>query len=641
MFPKSRLGLVLTILTALLFSALGRVGEAAAPSQPTTVSTMSPAFQTVPVTGTASPKQLKRIELYRDGALLGSCAGTPCTLSWNTKLVANGSHALLATSYDTRGKATTSAPLTVVVNNDVTAPVVTVTAPAVASGIATLAALATDASGVTTTQLYVDGALVASSAGGTASYTWNTTTASNGTHSVQAKATDPSGNVGASGIASVSVSNTSSGPALVPVTYAANSSRTVYPVPALPSIGSAGSQFTDPTFGSALVRITDAQTRPDRPHRSYFGPSSAEQNTWNADSTLFYVEGGGGEIIPYKFNPATRVASRLGDTGNGSGGVVLLMGEASFSFTDPNVLYGIAGSNGRTLIQYSFATGTSAPILNLDTIIPGLSGYTGSISVSADGLLATYLGGPAQDAHFYVVVVDPDTGAVHLLNTQTGTIDGGLNADIPWNWFIHNARLDKSGRYVVITPAGGAPVGLVVWDIVTGHTAQVSPAGGGHKVSGYGVLLNNDVLPGHTWDAMQWLLRPLDLPNLGVATELISPVLSPSGYGGDSHLSWNHAQPDTLVPVVLSTYRLPADTTPWRAWDNEIVAVRTDGGVSTVWRFAHHRSRVAGFWDMPRGNVSQDGRWFLFTSNWEGTLGMDETGTGPREDAFVLELAAP
>jgi Big-like domain-containing protein len=633
-------GPLVAVLMVLLSGTQADAGKWTASTTTVSVSAPSPATGAVTVAGKATAKKLARLEVYVDGNLKATCAATPCDYPWNTRASANGAHTLVAKRYDVTGAVTTSAPLSVLVNNDVTAPVVSVTAPAVAVGTVLLSALATDASGVTTTQLYLDGALVASAAGGTVTYTWNTTTASNSTHTVQAKGTDPSGNVGSSGVASVTVSNTSSAPAPVPVTYTADSSRTVYPVPTLPSIGPAGSQFTDPTFGSALVRITDAHTRPDRPNRSYFGPSSAEQNTWNADSTLFYVEGGGGEILPYKFNPATRVASRLGDTGNGSGGVVLLMGEASFSFTDPNVLYGIAGSNGRTLIQYSFATGTNASILNLDTLIPGLSGYTGSISVSADGLLATYFGGPAQDAHFYVVVVDPDTGAVHLLNTQTGTIDGGLNADIPWNWFIHNARLDKSGRYVVITPAGGAPVGLVVWDIVTGHAAQVSPAGGGHKVSGYGVLINNDVLPGHTWDTMQWLLRPLDLPNLGVVAELISPVLSPSG-SGDTHLSWNHAQPDTLVPVVISTYRLPADTTPWRAWDNEIVAVRTDGGVSTVWRFAHHRSRVAGFWDMPRGNVSQDGRWFLFTSNWDGTLGLDETGTGPRDDAFVLELAAP
>jgi hypothetical protein len=68
-----------------------------------------------------------------------------------------------------------------------------------------------------------------------------------------------------------------------------------------------------------------------------------------------------------------------------------------------------------------------------------------------------------------------------------------------------------------------------------------------------------------------------------------------------------------------------------------------------VWRFAHHRSDVTydgdasrvAFWYQPHPNVSQDGRWVLFTSNWEKTLGVDvapEAGTAARQDVFLVEL---
>src|SRR5262249_6237812 len=94
--------------------------------------------------------------------------------------------------------------------------------------------------------------------------------------------------------------------------------------------------------------------------------------------------------------------------------------------------------------------------------------------------------------------------------------------------------------------------------------------------------------------------------------------------------------------------------TPWRAWDDEIVAIQTDaaaGANATVWRFAHHRSDVGydgnpsqvAFWYQPHPNVSQDGRWVLFTSNWEKTLGTDpagDAGTAARQDVFLLALAA-
>jgi hypothetical protein len=49
---------------------------------------------------------------------------------------------------------------------------------------------------------------------------------------------------------------------------------------------------------------------------------------------------------------------------------------------------------------------------------------------------------------------------------------------------------------------------------------------------------------------------------------------------------------------------------------------------------AHHRSLYerGGFWDTPRGNVSPDGRYFIFTSNWERSLG------DRARDVFLLEL---
>src|SRR6185503_310865 len=67
-----------------------------------------------------------------------------------------------------------------------------------------------------------------------------------------------------------------------------------------------------------------------------------------------------------------------------------------------------------------------------------------------------------------------------------------------------------------------------------------------------------------------------------------------------------------------------------------------------VWRFAHHRSNVTAdgnpaglyFWYQPIANVSPDGRWILFTSNWEKTLGTDAAEGTFRQDAFLVRLTA-
>ena len=81
---------------------------------------------------------------------------------------------------------------------DVTAPTVSLTAPAAnatVAGTVTVSASASDNIGVATVQFLLDGAnLGAADSTSPYSVSWNTTTATNGTHRLQARATDLSGN---------------------------------------------------------------------------------------------------------------------------------------------------------------------------------------------------------------------------------------------------------------------------------------------------------------------------------------------------------------------------------------------------------------------------------------------------------------
>ena len=105
--------------------------------------------------------------------------------------------------------------------------------------------------------------------------------------------------------------------------------------------------------------------------------------------------------------------------------------------------------------------------------------------------------------------------------------------------------------------------------------------------------------------------------------------------------------PDRLVPVFTATYRFNDDgSVPWRAWDDEVIAIATDGP-SIVYRFCHHRTDVRDeanplstyFWYQPLASVSPDGRWLLFSSNWEKSLGADPTDPGrSRQDVFLVAL---
>ena len=95
---------------------------------------------------------------------------------------------------------------------DTTAPVASITSPAsgaIVSGTVAVAASATDAVGVTKVEFLLDGALQATDTASPYSWGWTTTGASNGSHTLVAKAYDAAGNVGTSATVSVTVSNAS------------------------------------------------------------------------------------------------------------------------------------------------------------------------------------------------------------------------------------------------------------------------------------------------------------------------------------------------------------------------------------------------------------------------------------------------
>lgn len=93
---------------------------------------------------------------------------------------------------------------------DVTPPVVAITSPAnlaTISGTITVTATATDLNGVVSTVLFVDGTAFSTDTSSPYSFGLDTTSLSNGAHTLQAKAKDPAGNEGVSAVVNVTVSN--------------------------------------------------------------------------------------------------------------------------------------------------------------------------------------------------------------------------------------------------------------------------------------------------------------------------------------------------------------------------------------------------------------------------------------------------
>jgi hypothetical protein len=103
----------------------------------------------------------------------------------------------------------------VVVAGDTTAPAVTLTAPAAGAsltGSVTLTATATDNVGVTRLDYLLDGTVVGTFAPAVFTFTWNSTTATNGAHALSARAYDAAGNRTTSAAVSVTVANDTTPP---------------------------------------------------------------------------------------------------------------------------------------------------------------------------------------------------------------------------------------------------------------------------------------------------------------------------------------------------------------------------------------------------------------------------------------------
>jgi hypothetical protein len=438
--------------------------------------------------------------------------------------------------------------------------------------------------------------------------------------------------------------------AQAPATYDAVTDRGPRAKPALVKLGPAGFSFNDPVFGSRIWRITDRLTRSDKADRSFRTPSATHQNVWSANASYFYVVSTDGTVVPFAFDAATATASRLNP--------LRFYIEPQFSYVNDSAIYGSLGGAGHTIDQFDFGTGQYTRLLDLATVAGGLDGtYVGGIASSAgvtERILA-FFGGTSQDRHHYVVLFDKNAPQNrHVLDTAASTLDGRA-AGATLNFHLHHAFIDRSGRYVMLYPTSAdiaAPrsaAQVYVWDTAANAFTPMpvtSAHSGGHDAFGYGVAVNQDCCSSSTWDAAQWQWRSLAAPL--APRDVIDQVVMPKEVYLADHPSWNNARPDRAVPFVTGTYRYGADAVEWRPWDDEILAVPSDGG-QDVWRLAHHRSDIrkdgapgqTSFWYMPRPNVSQDGRWVLFTSNWEKTLGTDAgapAGEQARQDVFLLQL---
>jgi hypothetical protein len=147
------------------------------------------------------------VDFYDGESLIGSDTTAPYGVPWDTSKVAGSSHVLKARAFDTLNNFADSAGVVVMVQ-DLTPPQVAVTAPAdgaTVSGIVTITAAASDASGISRVDFVVDTYPIGSATTTPYSLSWDTSGWPLGSRVLEARAIDLFGNEASSAYVVVTV----------------------------------------------------------------------------------------------------------------------------------------------------------------------------------------------------------------------------------------------------------------------------------------------------------------------------------------------------------------------------------------------------------------------------------------------------
>jgi Putative Ig domain len=427
-----------------------------------------------------------------------------------------------------------------------------------------------------------------------------------------------------------------------------------------PNVGNltgANTIVTDPDFHSRIVRVTDAHTNPDATfvNRTFVsaGSGSADDNLWNVDSTMFVVQDTGSNTYPFSFNPATLQASRMYVSNFPSTNGLMIASSGIWSRVNPNLLYTLTKT---AIHKYDFTDRSNPPsaqtiydFTSSANCLPAHFRPTWSVNggVSGDdtvfGRAFSNTGG--QGTGIYVVVYKVGSGC-SILNTQTGQVSGEWGdkgtINIADRWTIHNVKLSKDGNWMIITPtqctSASCSPGPYFWQVGTTNVGSCGQGGlcSGHFTEGHSHWVNCNNSPMAN-SVIRSFSEPTSAHSIGL--NLPQGIIVPL----DQHQSWNNVDPQDSLPFFSSTW---SNLSPFpAAWYNEIIAVAPDG--SKTWRFAHTfitaRSRRFST-AYAIGTISQDGRFFIFSSDWMGKLGSESgaasciIGKDCRGDVFVVEL---
>lgn len=377
--------------------------------------------------------------------------------------------------------------------------------------------------------------------------------------------------------------------------YCSPTALTNCPVTAWPALPASGGKFTDPDWGTEIMRVTDAAVDAT----GCITPYSYWQGL-NSDNTRLLAQCTGGTKF-FAFTPSTFTLGAYTSYSN-----VTLMDFNNgyyWSQTNPDLIYAFSSLDTK-LYQYNVATNTQSVVKDFASVI-GAGKYVFQPSMSDDRTVIGFTVRLVSDFSYLGYMV---------YNLTTNTVL--LNVTDPR---VNEVHVSRGGTHASADLDG--PQAVRLWNLANTSSSQYllfyDPANPSVEGMSHNTMDFNYVV-GFTATNISTVSR-------WAFTDLVRTTLLSLDFGGSAHLScladnisWTLASRHDAPPIVSAPFH------------NELFLVNSTTS-SGVYRFAHPHNEIVDYQDHSFANISRDGKWVVFSSN------NDSSG---RRDVFVAHIPA-
>jgi hypothetical protein len=353
--------------------------------------------------------------------------------------------------------------------------------------------------------------------------------------------------------------------------------------------------YKDPIFGTQVMRITDeTDGKVATVAYSYW-------SIFNSNSKMFII-GIDGVPFLYKLNPKKLKFKKLGPVFDND---QMQWEGMSWSATDPNVVYGVSGYNSAVKLR-GYNVKTRKYVFEHDFTalgeLPAGIAHQMSKARSNDRYFSFDFRVKDEGSVKYAVVYDKELNKTYLYDVDDPNYGKGD---------FDECRLDRDGNFLVIV----GEKDFYVWQFPTQPPENrslvvnnIDQRAGGHYESGSGLLVNADI-----WgnNGNRLIRRTLSNPVTWV-NMFDSGV---QDWQTDHHLSMTGPNDEWTLVTTMTYSETPNYIFPFT---NEIFLTKTDGS-GKVQRLVQHHSSNKDYWGTPRANVSPDGQFIAYTSDWGGS----------------------